>query len=103
MGTLMYGAPAIAIRFDDRALTHLQIVITAKLRRRESFLFSWVDSPEDGNGRSSCWLDSSSNLFYKYAGTRVPTINRAWIDKLMESANSSSGLKFTPEPIALTV
>jgi hypothetical protein len=40
MGSLLYGNSGTAVEFEDRALIHLQIVITNKLRRRESFLFS---------------------------------------------------------------
>src|SRR6195952_5595979 len=98
MGMLVYGNGAAEIHFDDRALTHLQIVITAKLRRRESFLFSWSDATEIGSGRSSIWLDPSSTLYYRFFGSRVPSINRAWVDQLMDSANSGGGLFFTAEP-----
>ena len=94
----MYGSPSIEVGFDDRALTHLQIVITAKLRRRESFVFSWNDSADIGSGRSSIWLDPSSTLFYRFYGSRVPAINREWIEVLMTSANSGGGLFFTAEP-----
>ncbi|UFS59674.1 DUF7882 family protein [Subtercola endophyticus] len=100
MGMLMYGSPSIEVSFDDRALTHLQIVITAKLRRRESFIFSWADSADIGSGRSSIWLDPSSTIFYRFYGSRVPAINREWIDVLMNSANSGGGLFFTAEPSA---
>ncbi|GAA0997507.1 DUF7882 family protein [Subtercola frigoramans] len=100
MGLLLYGSPGIEIKFDDRALQHLQIVITAKLRRHESFVFSWNDAPETGSGRSSIWLDPSSTLCYRYFGSRIPSINREWVDALMESANSGSGLNFLPEPPA---
>lgn len=32
MGKLLYGDSEIDIEFDDRALTHIQIVVGAKLR-----------------------------------------------------------------------
>ena len=98
MGTLMYGNAGTVVNFDDRALMHLQIVITAKLRRGESFIFSFSDAAELGSGRSSLWLDPSSTLFYRYFGSRIPSINREWIDVLMASANSGTGLLFTQEP-----
>ncbi|RFA16355.1 hypothetical protein B7R21_01955 [Subtercola boreus] len=100
MGILLYGNPSIEIAFDDRALTHLQIVITAKLRRRESFVFSWTDSPDAGSGRSSIWVDASSTLYYRFHGSRIPSINRLWIEELMASANSGGGLFFSAEPAA---
>jgi hypothetical protein len=100
MGTLLYGNPGVVVTFDDRALMHLQIVITTKLRRREGFIFSWTDAAEDDTetGRSAIWLDPSSTLYYRYSGGRVPGINREWIEKLMVSANSAGGLFFSAEP-----
>jgi hypothetical protein len=98
MGKLLYGTSGIEIEFDDRTLTHLQIVIAAKLRRKESFFFSWKDDPAIGDGRSSIWLDSSIPLYFKFAGGRVPSINREWLDILTASSNGSGGLQFTEEP-----
>jgi hypothetical protein len=100
MGSLVYGNSSIEVAFDDRALMHLQIVITNKLRRGESFVLTWVNAPELGSGRSTIWLSPSSTLFYRYSGSRIPTINREWIEVLMLSANSASGLFFSPEPRA---
>lgn len=94
----MYGTPSITATFDDRALTHWQIVITAKLRRRESFLFSWNDSTALGSGRHSIWLDATSTISYHFAGSRPPSINRDWLTTLSVSANSGTGLVYTQEP-----
>ncbi|MDH6237082.1 ATP-dependent DNA ligase [Cryobacterium sp. CG_9.6] len=102
MGSLRYGASATDINFDDRALYHLQVVIVAKLRRGESFTFSWVVDRNGGSGRISIWLDPSSTLSFRYADTRAPVINREWIEALMKSANSTSGLFFSAEPDVLT-
>lgn len=98
MGKLLYGSPSTEIAFDDRALHHLQIVIAAKLRRRESFLFSWRDSTDIGGGRGAIWLDPSSTLYFRYSGGRVPVVNREWLNALMLSANSNTGLYFSSEP-----
>jgi hypothetical protein len=98
MGVLLYGSSSTEITFDDRALTHLQIVITAKLRRHESFLFSWSNAAAAGSGRSSIWLHPSSTLLYRFSGNRMPAVNREWIEVLMASANSGGGLVFTIEP-----
>ncbi|TFD54951.1 ATP-dependent DNA ligase [Cryobacterium sp. Hh7] len=98
VGTLLYGNPGIVITFDDRALMHLQIVISTKLRRRESFIFTWSDSADEGSGRSAIWLDPTSTLYYRYFGSRTPSINRDWIEALMLSANSAGGLAFIAEP-----
>jgi hypothetical protein len=98
MGKLLYGDSDIEIEFDDRALTHLQIVIGAKLRRGESFFFSWKDDPAIGDGRSSIWLDKSVPLYFKFFGGKMPTLNREWLEVLTSSANSGQGLIFSEEP-----
>ncbi|GAA4678119.1 DUF7882 family protein [Frondihabitans cladoniiphilus] len=98
MGTLLYGNPSVVVTFEDRALMHLQIVITTKLRLKESFAFSWVDDVSLGSGRSSIWLDPSSILYFRFLGNRMPAINREWIAELTLSANSGTGLLFTAEP-----
>jgi hypothetical protein len=99
MGTLTYvGA---TVEFDDRALTHLQVVIMKKFRRGESFPMSWVDSPTIGDGRSAIWLTPSMPIFFKFDGSRVPSIDQAWIDRLSASAESPRGLVVTDADGAL--
>lgn len=97
MGTLTYDS-SLAADFDDRTLAHLQIVIGAKLRRNESFYFSWKDDTAIGNGRSVIWLHPGIPLSFKFFGGRPPAINRQWIDELMIHANSPAGLQISPEP-----
>lgn len=97
MGTLSYDA-SLKIDFDDRTLAHLQIVIGAKLRRSESFYFSWRDEHSTGDGRTTIWLHPALPLVYKYHGSKMPRINPAWIQLLTESANGNAGLQVVPEP-----
>lgn len=97
MGTLTYDS-TLAADFDDRTLAHLQIVIGAKLRRNESFYFSWKDDQSIGDGRSVIWVHPSIPLSFKFFGGRPPAINRQWIDELMIHANSPGGLVISPEP-----
>lgn len=98
VGRLLYGNLQTSIRFDDRLLAHLQIVIGAKLRRREGFFISWMDAPGVGGGRSSVWLDSSIPLRFTFTNNARHAINRVWIDELAASANTAQGLRVTPEP-----
>lgn len=100
MGTLTYDS--IVIEFEDRLLAHLQIVIVNKLRRRESFAMSWRDAPEAGDGRSAIWLDPSIPIYFKFDGSRVPAINREWVERLADSAASSHGLVVMGEDGELT-
>ncbi|WP_166879927.1 MULTISPECIES: hypothetical protein [unclassified Salinibacterium] len=100
MGILRYGSPPLEVTLDDRVLAHLQFVITTKLRRKESFVFSWRDDPDVSEGRSSIWIEPSIPLHFKYTDPEVPVMNRAWIDVLMRSAYSADGLKVVEEPRA---
>ena len=98
MGKILYGDSGIEVIFDDRAMAHLQLVIGAKLRRGESFFFSWKDDVSVGDGRSSIWLSNSIPLYFRYSGSKPVTINREWLEILTMSANSTVGLQFTSEP-----
>lgn len=102
MGSLLYGNSGTEVSFDDRDLMHLQVVITAKLRRHEGFLLTWIASMDSGSGRSSIWLDPSSAISYRFTGSRIPSLNREWIEALMLSANSAAGMFFSPEPAIST-
>ncbi|MBO9625486.1 MAG: ATP-dependent DNA ligase [Microbacterium sp.] len=97
MGKFIYeGGPKVDI--EDRALTHVQLVMTAKLRRGEPFGFSWREDASVGGGRTTVWIHAASSIVFKYYGSRQPAINRAWVDALAFTANSPSGMYLTPEP-----
>ncbi|WP_378148034.1 ATP-dependent DNA ligase [Cnuibacter sp. UC19_7] len=97
MGKFTYDS-TLTVDFDDRTLAHLQLVIGAKLRRGESFFFSWKDPVEIGDGRSILWLYPTVPVYFKFSGGRAPSINRTWIDALMTTANSPQGLQVIAEP-----
>jgi hypothetical protein len=98
MGILHYG-PTLEVVFDDRVLAHLQLVIGAKLRRKEGFFFSWRDERPDNEGRSTVWLEASIPLLFRYDAERMPVINREWLDVLSRSSNSAQGLLLTDEVV----
>lgn len=95
MGSMTYDSAVVS--FDDRLLTHVQIVIVQQFRRRESFTMSWLDPMSSGNGRSSVWLHPECQLYFKFSGSRVPAVNEEWLRRLTESARSSHGLIVTHE------
>lgn len=95
MGKLVYGDAGYSVDLDDRLLAHLQIVIGAKLRRREAFYFSWVS---DDNKRNSIWVEHSIPLRYHYDDASQHQINREWLETLTVSANGASGLVISDEP-----
>ncbi|WP_348790032.1 hypothetical protein [Leifsonia sp. NPDC080035] len=97
MGSLSYDG--MEYPFEDRTLQHLQVVITTKLRRRESFAFSWVPAFESA-GRETIWIDNGLPLRFRYDEPAVPAINRDWLEVLMEGTHRPSGLTLLPEPPA---
>jgi hypothetical protein len=97
MGKFTYQSGA-RVDLDDRVLAHLQVVISNKLRRGESFVFTWRDDVSVGDGRTSVWLGPSLAMTFKYYGSRPPMLNRAWVEALAITANGPSGLYVVPEP-----
>ena len=96
MGKLLYGSPPEAFEIDDRALAHIEMVVLAKLRRNESFALT-ID--EAKGGRSTIWLNASSTLRFEFAAVEGGLeINREWLDELIDSANTTVGMKIVPEP-----
>jgi hypothetical protein len=96
MGKLVYGDGQFDIELDDRLLAHLQIVIGAKLRRREAFYFTWLS---DDDKRNSVWVQHAIPLRYHYDSATQHAINREWLESLTISANGASGLTVTEEPV----
>jgi hypothetical protein len=93
VGKMIYDGTS-AFTFDDRVLAHLQIVIAAKLRRREGFLLIWTDRTMLPEGAlHSVWLDPSISIQFAFTGTTMPEIEREWLEILTEKANSSPGLR----------
>ncbi|WP_395244479.1 ATP-dependent DNA ligase [Agromyces sp. MMS24-K17] len=100
MGTLTYDSKLV-VSFDDRVLAHLQAVIWAKLRRGETFAFTWTESSNgSGFGRTSVWMSPSVPVAFEYFGSRAPILNPAWVAALTKSANSAGGLTIVSEPPA---
>lgn len=98
MGYIAYGTRGTRIVFGDRALAHLQIVMTAKLAKGESFSFSWVTPAQAGAERSTIWLHPQVTLRFRFAGSRSPAINETWLAHLAELADSDASLSCIPEP-----
>jgi len=98
MGNLTYSTAGTKIEFDDRTLSHIQVVIAAKVRRGESFMFGWVEAAGSGGGRSAVWIQQSIPMLFHFTSSARHQINGAWIEELMLTANSPSGMRLMPEP-----
>lgn len=97
MGHLVYDSRT-RTEMEDRALAHLQIVIINKLRRKESFSFSWKNPASEGDGRHTIWIAPEIPLEFVYLGGRAPSIDMAWVEAMMLAANTSAGLHLVREP-----
>lgn len=99
MGTLYYGDSGTPIGIEDRALAHLKIAITTKLRRGESFTLSWQHADDQPRGRSTLWLHPSIPLRFVFDEPEAPELSRNWVENLMRSANSTGGIQLVPEQL----
>ena len=94
MGHLQYGSD-IQVDIDDRVLGHLEAAMISKLRRGEAFALRL----DDATGARTVWVNSASLLVFSYSDAR-PQINRGWLEALVETANTPTGLRVVPEPVA---
>ena len=100
MGTLFYGSGRTRIRVDDRVLAHLKAVTTAKLRRGEGFLLSWIDSADAGHGRSSVWIHPTCDLHYKFDGGTPPKLDPAILDEMNVESMQARGIELAGATLA---
>ncbi|MBO0982703.1 ATP-dependent DNA ligase [Rathayibacter sp. SD072] len=98
MGKLLYGTPPTEHDVEDRLLAHLQVVIVNKFRRGESFAFTLIVPSSHGSGRQTLWLNPTIPVQFSFYGSRIPALNPAWVQELMNEANSGRGLSVIPEP-----
>lgn len=96
MGVLQYGDSAREIAFDDRTLIHVKQAMFAKLRRGESFPFSW--RADDGR-RRTIWISPSIPLGFEFDEPERPKINREWLVALARTASTESGMVVVDEPV----
>ena len=99
MGTLFYGAAGDVIRIEDRALAHLKVVISTKLRRNESFMLSWQHPEGASTGRSTVWLHPSIPLRFEFDDAEAPELSRQWIEELAVAAQSTTGIVLVEEHV----
>ena len=93
MGTLYYGSSPTPIPIEDRALAHIKVLVTAKLRRGEAFTLSWRHPADQPRGRSTLWLHQSIPLRFVFEEPDLPPIDRTWLDELANSVNLSGGIE----------
>ena len=93
MGDLYYGAGRTRVHMDDRTLAHVAAIVTAKQRRNEPFLLSWLDADAIGDGRSAVWLHQSCDLHYKYDAHEAIELDRTLLEQMSRASSSALGLR----------
>ena len=96
---IYYGGSTSPIHIEDSALAHLKVVITTKLRRRESFTMSWPDR-DGSSGRSSIWLHPAVQLMFVFEDAERPELNPRYLADLASAANSTGGIHLSAEDVA---
>lgn len=99
MGLIHYGRADFAIDIDDRTLAHLKVVILTLLRSGQGVAFTFNHRMNEGYGRETIWISPSTDLRFQFFGSRVPQLNRKWIEEMLRSATGSTGLIVTEEPV----
>ena len=97
MGKFIYGPDGLEIEMDDRTLAHVKLAMFTKLRRNESFSFSWQVDPDSGTGRHSIWISPASMVHFHFFDSRPAALNKAWL-KLMVGAANDGDLRLMQEP-----
>ncbi|MDW4571190.1 hypothetical protein R8Z57_00180 [Microbacterium sp. M3] len=90
MAELIYGTEGEPIHIPEHLLAHVKVVVTAKLRRNESFMMTWRHA--DGTGRSAVWLQPSIPLRFVFDDAEAPAIDHQLLQALAAAANSNGGL-----------
>lgn len=99
MGTLVYDSVQPPIEIEDRALSHLKVVVLSKLRRGESFAVSWKHPPGKAGGRSTIWLHPAIPLRFIFEEPEPPELNQKWLADMADSANALGGITLTAEAV----
>ena len=91
MGKLFYGSAPQPIDIDDRLLQYLQVVLSTKLRRSESFTITWTDT-DAAHSRTTLWIQPAISLRFQYSSAESERLSGGYLRQLADQAAMSSGL-----------
>ncbi|MGP3535671.1 DUF7882 family protein [Microbacterium sp. RD1] len=89
MGHLYYGGSVEPIVIPDRLLAHIKVVLATKLRRNESFTFSWRDQAV---GRSTIWVQPSIELRFVFGSADPEVLDPELLQQLAHEAAGTAGI-----------
>lgn len=99
MGVFQCGD--ITVPFEDRALAHLQVVITGKLRRHEPLLLTHLNV-EKGS-RVTVWVHPAQLVAFHYDQAAMPALNRHWVRQMTEHLEETGALQLLDEQTDVAV
>lgn len=91
MATLFYGSDTAPISLPDRLMGYLKVIASTKLRRGESFTFTWTGA-EGETGRSTIWLQPAIPLRFVFDSAEPEQLVGDHLRALADQANAASGL-----------
>lgn len=91
MGKLFYGSDPQPMEIDDRLLQYLQVVLSTKLRRSESFTITWTDVAA-AHTRTTLWIQPAIPLRFLYSSVEAERLSGGYLRQLADQAAMSSGL-----------
>ncbi|RGE23727.1 hypothetical protein [Leucobacter sp. wl10] len=99
MGTLIYGKTR-GFEFEDRTLEHVRFVVSAKLRRKESFFLTWAPSGPGATGSVSLWISPDIPISFRLPETGRAPLSKEWIEAMLKMSHTNRGLVVIPERAA---
>jgi hypothetical protein len=97
VGYLYYGSETQPIEFPDRVLAHIRVLATSKLRRGESFTMTWHHPTDDGEGRTSIWMQPAIPLKFVFDSAEAQQLDPEYLQKLAREASTGNGVLIEPE------
>ncbi|MFJ4038604.1 hypothetical protein ACIPVB_11015 [Microbacterium sp. NPDC090007] len=91
MATLFYGSDTAPISLPDRLMGYIKVIASTKLRRGESFTFTWT-GVEGETGRSTIWLQPAIPLRFVFDSPEPEQLVGDYLRALADQANAASGL-----------
>ncbi|MEV8267821.1 hypothetical protein [Microbacterium sp. NPDC076911] len=92
MGALFYGNDIEPITIPDHALSHLKVLFASKLRRGESFSFTWKHTADQVRGRSTIWIHPAIPMRFVFEEEAAAPLDQELLQDFARRANSSTGL-----------
>ncbi|MFH8249252.1 hypothetical protein ACH3VR_02635 [Microbacterium sp. B2969] len=86
MGNLYYGVVATPVWMPDRLLAHLKVVISAKLRRNESFTITWPHPAAEMWGSTTIRVQPAIPMRFVFDEPEGEPLDATWLQKLADAS-----------------